>query len=167
MTWRPDTKPCFADNILFGDEPAAAGIVGVVAVITHHIVLTFRNRTPGVSTFAGEFDIRLRIDDDRGAIGFIDVGHAFFDLDGFAGKPDDALDVVHVVERRFEDNDIAAFRFSKEIGEFIDDNALVFNEIGLHAGTVDDIALDREAQSDEDDDSYKDEDNCFTEGLVG
>ena len=167
MTWRPDTEPRFPDNILGGDEPTAAGIVGVITVITHHIVFALRNRPPGVGTFAGEFDVRFWINDDRAAIGLVDVSHAFFYLDSFAGKPDDALDVVHVVEWRFEDNDIAALRFAEEIGQLVDDNALVFDEIGLHTGTIDDIALDRETQSYEDYDGYENEDDCFTECFIG
>ncbi len=167
MARGPDAEPGFPDNIFSGYEPAAAGIVGVVAVITHHIVFTLGNSTLRVGTFAGEFDIRFRIDDDRAAIRLVDVSHALLDLDGFAGKSDDALDVVHVVERWFEDNDITAVRFAEEIGEFIDDNALVFDEIGLHGGTVDNIALDREAQPNEDDDCYENEDDCFTECLIG
>ena len=78
-----------------------------------------------------------------GNVGFVgglavDPDAAVVDEDGVAGKRDDALDVAFFrIARVVEDDDVAAGDFLEAEEEFVDEEAVLVAQAGLHAGAFD------------------------------
>ncbi len=77
-----------------------------------------------------------------------DINFTVFDFYFLAGEGDDALDEVAVEAggaagggRGGEDNDVAAFRLTEFVGEFVGEEKFAVVEVGIHGVAVDLVGL--------------------------
>ena len=83
-------------NVVVGNNTyTIPGIVGIVAVITHKEIVTFRDSDLLHVPILGQFCPFLRINSVRLVQGFaVDINDVVLDTDSFTGQPNQALNVM-------------------------------------------------------------------------
>lgn len=128
---RPIDYQCFADDIFRGEQAPLMRVFRVVAVIAEDEELSFANRP---------FAVVERVLRNVGFLerNIIDQDPAIVYFDGFTGQSDDAFDqILFLVCRQAEYDNIAALWFAGSIGQPADKYIFAMLQGGPHAEAVD------------------------------
>ena len=105
----PVPKQCFAVNILFRYQPPNARIAGVIAIITHHKIIT------GLDVgrwFVRMRHVQMRIEITLVQVAAVDSHLSVMNFDSIAGQTDHALDItLRRIFRKPKHHDVGAINF--------------------------------------------------------